>query len=266
MPMATLRELQAEMLEALFERSDRAARHVVPRGLAPQRRLDIYRHNLFGSLTDALAAVYPTIAALVGDGFFRFAAHEFIVAHPPRSGNLHEFGGELPAFIERFEPARELSYLADSARLDWAWHAVFHTESARGADAAAVLAQIAAMPDDARPALRLRWQPAARLVASPYPIVRIWQAHQSPMSDDDGPLVDLDAGGESVLVVQRAGEVELELLTPAEFALLDGLSRGAPLGNAVSAALAIDAGFDVAGAIAHHLAVGTLVCLEMPAA
>jgi hypothetical protein len=266
MPMATLRELQSDMLEALFERSDRVARQVVPRGLAPQRRLDIYRHNLFGSLTDALAAVYPTVAALVGDGFFRYAAHEFIVAHPSRSGNLHEFGGELPDFVERFEPARVLPYLADSARLDWAWHAVFHTESAPCADARAVLAQIAAMPDHARLAMCLGWQPAARIVASRYPILRIWQVHQLSMPDDDSPLVDLDAGGESVLVVQRAGEVVLERLTPAEHALLHGLSRRALLGEAVAAALAIDAGFDVAGTIAHHLAVGTLVFLEMQAA
>src|SRR5207237_5824239 len=123
MSMATLRDLQADMLDALFERSEAAAVHVLARGLAPARRLGIYRNNMFDSLTAALAAVYPTVAALVGDGFFRFAAHEYIVAHPSRSGNLHDFGGELPGFLGRFEPAHSLPYLPDCARLDWAWHA-----------------------------------------------------------------------------------------------------------------------------------------------
>jgi hypothetical protein len=261
MPMATLRELQSDMLEALFERSDAAVRHVLPRGLAPERRIGIYRHNVFASLTEALKAVYPTVAALVGDGFFRFAAHAYIVAHPSRSGNLHDFGGELPEFLEGFEPAATLPYLPDTARLEWAWHAVFHTAGAPGADAGAVLAQIAAMPDDARLALRLRWQPAARLVASRYPILQIWQAHQAPIVDQDGdaPLVDLEAGGESMLVLQRAGEVVVERLSTAEWTLLDSLRRGAPLGEAVASALAIDAGFDVAAAIAHQLAAGTLL-------
>jgi hypothetical protein len=258
--MATLRDVQADMLDALFERSDKAAAHVLARGLAPERRIGIYRNNMFDSLTAALAAVYPTVAALVGDGFFRFAAHAYVVAHPSRSGNLHDFGGELPGFLERFEPARSLPYLADCARLDWAWHTAFHTCSARASDVGATLVRLARMPDEERLAVRLGWQPAACLVTSAFPILRIWQMNQSPLPDaDSAPSVDLDMGGEDVLVIQRAGEVVLERLAPAEHALLDALSREAPLGEAVGAALAVDPGFDVAAALAHHLSLATLI-------
>jgi hypothetical protein len=261
-----LRELQAGMLDALFERSDaRAASQVVGNGLTPESRLAIYRHNLFGNLTEALSAVYPTVAALVGDGFFRFAAHEYILAHPSRSGNLHEFGEALPEFLARFEPAGSLPYLPDCARLDWAWHAVFHARSTPAGDAGSALARIAALSDAARLELRLCWQPAARVVASRYPIFRIWQAHQSPLSDvgDAASRIDLDSGGEAVLVVQRAGDVMVERLAPAEHALLDALSRGAALEDAVAAALALGAAFDVAAAMAHHLALGTLTGLDL---
>lgn len=265
--MATLRELQADVLDALFERSEAAVAHVMAHGLPPARRLAIYRHNLFGSLTEALGAVYPTVAALVGDGFFGYAAHAYILAHPSRSGNLHDFGEALPEFLARFEPAGSLPYLPDSARLDWAWHDVFHTDAMAAPDAADVLGRIAQMSDAARVAATLRWQPAARLVASRWPIVRIWQVHQALPGDHDdaAPLVDLDAGGEAALVLQRPGGVTVERLAPAEHALLDALSRGVMLGDAVAAALAHDATFDVAGALAHHLTIGTLVGLEMPA-
>ena len=259
--MPSLRELQTDVLDALWKRSDRAARHIVPHGLPPERRLDIHRHNVFDSLTGALGAVYPTVAALVGEGFFRFAAHSFIVAHPSRSGNLHEFGSELPAFLEQFQPAASLPYLPDSARLDWAWHAAFHSERVPAADAAAALVRIAAMPDEARLALRLRWQPAARLVASRYPVLRIWQAHQSPMADDGSHAVQVDAGPEWILVMQRADGVVLEGLAQAEHALLEAVSRGASLGDAVAAGLAVDAELDVASAMARHLVAGTLVGL-----
>jgi hypothetical protein len=258
--MATLRDLQIDMLDALFERSDAPASHVLARGLAPVRRLGIYRNNMFDSLTTALAAVYPTVAALVGDGFFRFAAHEYIAAHPSRSGNLHDFGGELPGFLERFEPARSLPYLADCARLDWAWHTAFHTCSARGGDVGVTLVRLARMPDEERLAVHLGWQPAARLVASAFPILRIWQMNQAPMPDtESAPSIDLDMGGEDVLVIQRAGEVLLERLAPAEHALLEAMSREARLGEAVEAALAVDAEFDVAAALAHHLSLATLI-------
>jgi len=263
--MATLRDLQADVIDALFERSDTAAAHVLARGLAPERRIGIYRHNMFDSLTVALAAVYPTVAALVGDGFFRFAAHAYVVAHPSRSGNLHDFGGELPGFLERFEPARSLPYLPDCARLDWAWHTVFHTDSARAGDVGATLMRLARMPDEERLAVHLGWQPAARLVASAFPILRIWQMNQAPLPDADGaPVIDLDVGGEDVLVIQRAGEVFLQRLVPAEHALLDALSRGLPLGEAVEAALAVDPAFDVAAAVAHHLSLATLIDLAVP--
>jgi hypothetical protein len=260
---ATLGDLQGAVLDALFERSGRATHQVRANGLPPERRLAIYRHNLFGSLTEALSAVYPTVAALVGDGFFRYAAHDYIVAHPSRSGNLHEFGEMLPQFLEGFQPARSLPYLADSARLDWAWHAVFHTDSAACPDALSVLTRIAALSDAQRLALHLRWQPAARLVVSPYPILRIWQVHQAPMADDDGAqsLVDFDAGGQAVLVAQRSGDITVERLAPAEHALLDTLSRRGTLGDAVASALAFDSEFDVGSAIARHLCVGTLTGL-----
>jgi hypothetical protein len=254
-----LRELQTDVMEALFGRSEDALLHIEGGRLAPRQRLSIYRHNLFDSLGAALAAVYPTVVRLVGEDFFRFAAHAYIRAHPSRSGNLHDFGAHLPEFLAQFEPARGLVYLADSARLDWAWHQVFHTTALPAANAATVLGRIAALPDETRLSLRLGWQPAALLLASPYPVLRIWQANQ-PGTDDQE--VDLGVGGDCVLVAARHGEVVLERLSAAEHALLQALASGAGLGDAVAAALALEADFDVAGAIAHHLAAGTLVSLQ----
>jgi len=255
--MPTLRELQVDVLDALIGRSGRAAAHVAASGLLPERRLDIYRNNLFQSLTEALAAVYPTLDKLVGRGFFRTLAHAFIVAHPSRSGNVHEFGAELPEFVARFDAARSLAYLPDCARLDWAWHAVFHTEAAPPLDAAAMLAQIAALPDAARAGVRFALQPACRLVASPYPIFSIWVANRG---DADGAAqVDLHLGGEQVLVAQQGGEVAVERLANAEHALLDAFAAGGSLGEAFGAALAADPGFDAARSFAHHLARGTVM-------
>lgn len=254
-----LHELQADVMQALFGQPERALPHVAAGVLTPQQRLDIYRHNLFDSLTAALAAVYPTVEQLVGDGFFRFAAHAYIAAHPSRSGNLHDFGEHLPAFLAQFEPASSLPYLPDSARLDWAWHRVFHTTARPAADPAVVLARVAALPDETRLQLRAQLQPAVQLLASPYPVLRIWQMNHA--QGDDAP-VDLDAGGQCVLVATRGHDVQLIALSAAEHALLQALAEGAALGEAVAAALALDAGLDVAGAIAHHLAVGTLLDLR----
>ena len=254
--MLPLPELQRATLDALYGREGTAARYVRPNGLQPQRRLAIYRNNLFDSLGAALAAVYPTIEQLVGAVFFGHVARAYIPAHPPRTGNLHDFGEDFPAFLAAFEPARELPYLADCARLDWAWHAVFHCEPLPASDPRAVLARTAALPAEQRAGLVLRWQPAAALVASPYPILRIWRMHHQA---DAPSTLDLDAGPEQVLVATGGGEVLLHGLQAGEHALLAALARGAALGDAVAAGLAVDAALDAAGLIARHLALGTLL-------
>ena len=39
---------------------------------------------------------------------------------------LAEYGADFPAFIAGYEAARDLPYLADIARLDWALNLAFH--------------------------------------------------------------------------------------------------------------------------------------------
>lgn len=250
----SLRELQADLLRAVLGRANRAAAHVAANGIDPARRLAVYRNNYREGLTDALQAVYPTVLRLVGNDFFRHAAHNYIAAHPPASGNLHDYGGEMAAFLASFAPAASLPYLADMARLEWAWHEVFHAAAVPGADPAQALRRLAQLPLPARAAAVFGWQPAARLVASPHPVFSIWRANL----EDDPPLVRLDAGGEQVLVAQR-GDVLVERLDAAEHALLAALRDGQRLGDALAAALSADPAFDAPAAVARHLALGTLL-------
>ena len=94
--MQTLRELQHDFITALFdERNERAYAGICNGRFNGARLLQVYRNNIFISLTAALAAVYPVVQRLVGEGFFKYAADAFIRAHPPASGNLHDFGAGL---------------------------------------------------------------------------------------------------------------------------------------------------------------------------
>lgn len=254
--MPALHELQAAMMDALFARSMAATRHIAPGPLAPLRRIEVYRNNLRESLTGALMAVYPTVLELVGEPFFRFAAAQYIVQHPSRSGHLQAFGDQLPGFLERFGPAAALPYLADVARLDWAWHRVFHTEAVPAVDTGRALAQLAAVPEALRGEIRFVWQPAAALVASVHPVFELWHWHQQPAATR-GELV-MPAGAQAILVQQQHGEVRVRSISPADHALLSRLADGATLGQAVAAALTLDLGFDLAQALARHLAHGVL--------
>lgn len=208
-------------------------------------REQIYRNNVFISLTGALADVYPVVQRLVGEQFFAQLARRYIRAHPSRSGNLHDFGNAFPRFMLGMEELKDLPYLPDVAALEWACHEVFH-----GADAAPLDFSRLTNPENAKAPLH----PAARLVASRYPVLAIWEANQA----EEPGLVDLDAGADWLVVLRREVQVEILRSTPGEFALLAALRDGMALGEACEAALAAEPALDLPAAMGRFATHGLL--------
>lgn len=256
--MPALHETQRLFHAALREREHGAV--VLPllrqgRGPSPAQRLQIYRNNLFEGLSDALRAVFPVLAQLVGEDFFRPLARRFIVAHPLRAAHLQGFGRELPAFLASLPMAADWRYLADVAALEWAWHEVYHE-----ADGVPLQPeQLARVPAARHLDLQLSLLPAARLVASPYPVLRIWQAHQGDV--DPAFTLSLADGGVRLMLLRRALEIEFVTLAEAEHVWLAALVAGRTLAEALWAALEADAGFDLAATLGRHLSLGSLAAL-----
>lgn len=249
--MPTLRDLQHDFVAAVFDEGNTRVTGEIRDGRFDGARLvQIYRNNVFLSLTGALAAVYPVVQRLVGEGFFNYLADGFIRAHRPGSGNLHDFGTALAEFLAGFPACADHPYLADVARLEWAYHRVFHA-AAPPFD----LSALSAVPPEHYAALRFNLSPAARLIASDYPLLAIWRANQPGAND---ATVDLDAGGTRLLVFRRALEVEFKHLDNGEYALLDAMRNGATLEQASERAVEHEAGFDLARCLQQHVALGTL--------
>lgn len=229
-------------------------------GISAAQRLQIYRNNLFESLTHALAAVYPVVAQLVGEAYFRHVARRFIADHPLASGNLHGFGCELPATLAALQSAAELPYLADVAALEWAWHEVYHAAECVSLQPA----QLGDVPAAQQMDLGLQLAPAARLIASPYPILHIWQAHQ-PDADAGEFSISLDEGGVRLLVLRRSLEIEFVLLDEAEDRWLRSLASGSTLAEATLAAFEEGPAFDLAATLGRHLTLGSFAGLSFAA-
>src|SRR6516225_9604159 len=94
---------------------------VGPRGKGVVKRYNVYRNNVTVSLIDALAATYPAVQRITGVEFFRAMARSHIRATPPASPLLFEYGRDFPDFIERYEYASPMPWLADTARIECAW-------------------------------------------------------------------------------------------------------------------------------------------------
>jgi hypothetical protein len=256
----TLRELQERFAGAVFDGEvDAVAAHIDPRGLDAADRVAIYRNNLREGFTKALALEFPVIERLVGTEYFRQLAAEFLVRHPSRAGNLHHIGEPFPAYLKRRYTSTPYAYFADVAALEWAYQ-----DSMIAADAPVLSPDALQEIDPARyEELTFVLQPWCRLVRSDYPVLRIWRANQPETVSDD--VIDLDSGGDCILVRRSADGVEFHRIPPAEFALLDAFARGECLGTALERAQATDTTFDLGQALRRAIALGLLAAIHLPA-
>ncbi len=242
---SSLRETQSRIADAVLDGNLDAVAALVRHDRLPRaERLRIYCNHTLTSLAAALGDNFPVVRRLVGDEFFRATAKRFVAEQPPRDPCLSAYGAGFGDFLARFEPTRSLPYLPDVARLEW-----LRIEVAFAPDVPALdLGSLAARPDSEQRGLRLALRPAAGLLASPYPVDRIWLANQQA----EVPPVDLAAGPVRLLIRRNPEGLRIEPLDTGPFAFFGAAARGATLQEAAEAALAADPEFDLVSALSLH--------------
>src|SRR5271166_4049162 len=172
-----------------------------PKGKGAVKRYNVYRNNVTVSLIEALAAIFPAVRRITGEEFFRAMARFHIRETPPNSPLLFEYGGDFPAFIERYEYAQGMPWLADAARIERAWLDAYHA-----ADAAPLTASdLASFPPERLADLVFAPHPATRLVRSRFAAVTIFAANRAP-----GPVEASQA--EDPLITRREFDVVVRRL------------------------------------------------------
>jgi hypothetical protein len=238
---------------------ERQQREFLDAVLAPEEpadaRLAIYHRGARANREAALAAAYPVVRRLVGEAFFAEAAARYGEAFPSRSGNLDAFGDRFADFLGGYVHARSLAYLPDVARLEWAVH-----ESRRCPGGAALdYGALGAVAPERLGEVRIRLRPSVRLVASPHPILAIWEANQP--GRDGTP--DRTAGGERIAVRRVESREAMPIAVgEGEWALLEAFARGESLAQAAQACAA--AGHDLERALASLAKVDVLGGFEAP--
>ena len=211
----------------------------------------IYRNSARANYRKALGATYRVVSQLVGEPFFHAAVDTYTHATASMGGDLNVYGGSFGKFLATYPHARNLPYLPDVARLEWAID-----EAGRAADAdgspETILDALATIPAERITALGFALDPSCRLLSSTYPVLRIWQVHQPGFAGD--MAVAFDAATDLLLVRREAGEVVVLRLTPGDFALLQVLARGGDLAAALDAAVAAEPVFDLGTSLRTYIA------------
>jgi len=216
-------------------------------------RLAVYRGNVVGACTKALAGTYPIVAKIVGESFFEGLAREYLRRFPSASGDLNEFGASLAQFVAHFPHTQDLPYLSDVARMEWLAHRAYYARDAAAPD----LARLAATTERDYARLRFGLAPASALLASSWPLARIWEVHQD---DYEGEFsVDLEAGPERILIYRPQFRVLVGTLSAGSYRFLERCGAGATVGAALDAALVAEPGFDLGAGLAAWLGAGVIV-------
>jgi hypothetical protein len=222
----------------------------------PTRRFAVYRNNVVTGLVGALRKRFPAVEKIVGEEFFAAMARVFVTQQPPRSPLLASYGDKFPGFIASFEPARELPYLADVARLEAARTRAYHASDATPPGAS----EFATLDAEAVAAIGIELHPSAEIVRSPHPVVTIWA-----MNSGEQPLAPIETWrGEDALICRPQLDVEVRALPPGGAAFLLALAAGRPLGEAAETALADDPEFDLTGNLAGLIGSGVVRAIVAP--
>jgi Putative DNA-binding domain len=228
---------------------------VGPRGKGAIKRYNVYRNNVTVSLINALAATYPAVQRITGIEFFRAMARFHVHATPPTSPLLFEYGGDFPAFIEGYEPAQDMPWLADTARIERAWLDAYHAPDVPPLSPNV----LAAVPSNRLGDLVFTAHPAARIAQSGYPAVAIFA-----MNRVEGPVTPLRSNAaEDALITRPHMEVAVRLLPPGGAAFLKTLIGGGTLGAATATAFAETPSFNLTANIAGMIEAGVFTTIHL---
>ena len=133
-------------------------------GADPASRFAVYRNNVHNGLINALATAYPVTLQLVGDDFFRAMARLYVQACPPTSPMISEYGSGFARFIQGFDPAARVPYLADVARLERLRVRAYHAADTPPLEQHALIHTLSGQTDLGQ--LRLQQAPLAVVVVA----------------------------------------------------------------------------------------------------
>lgn len=233
MPM--LLETQRAFGDALRGRGAARGGILGARGISADDAIAIYRNTFVSGAVRALRLSCPAVEKLTGADFFARVAEDFVLAAPPVSGCLDDYGADFVGFLARHEALRDLPYIADVARLERAVNLALHADDVTGLDAEAFSAALAIAPSR----LVLTPHPSLSLLKLDYPADAIWRA---VLAGDDAAMasVVLHGGPVHLMVVRESAGVQVNRLSGDGFTFLSALCSGRSFADSFEAAPAAE--------------------------
>lgn len=248
-----LRELQSQFSAEILSGENTGVQTLVEqRGFQATQRINVYRNNIFATLTETLSSIFPVSCAMVGEDFFKSMAQIYIRSHTPDSGNVHDFGEHLPSFIESMPELGNYPYLSALAEIDWACHRAFHSASATSLD----ISSLGDFSPDNYEDLQFEFHPAIHTIKSKFPIFDIWDFATSNGHADTIP--DINSAGQQVLIHRPKSGVKVVNIEDDLFQMINSLREHETLGATITSILDLNPEYNLKEGLNHLFSFGAV--------
>ncbi len=221
-------------LEAVIGRS---------RNLTAAERMGIYANAYYARLLECLAAYFPMLQKTLSEEIFEGFAFEYLQKYPSQSYTLDHLGDNFARFLEETRPEPEEGeepgelgwpdFLIDLAVLEHSINRVFDGPGVEGKPLLTA-ESLQAFPAERFAEARLVPVPCLRLLTFRFPVNAYYTAIRRAEEGEVVPIPDPEP--EHLALTRRDFVVRRYPLTPAQYALLESLLAGAPVGEAIAAA------------------------------
>jgi len=210
-------------------------------------RISIYGNAYYARLIECLGDSYPVIKRTLGEEAFNGFAFDYLQRYPSQSYTLGHLGEHFPKYLDETRPdhrdtdsadvdaAGWPDFLIDLARLEWTIAQVF---DGPGIENKSTLSreQLQNISPHQWPALRLHTVPCLQLLSMRFPLNAFYTAARQTPKEGELPL---PAPADSYMAVTRRDYVvRRHDLSYAQYILLNALSYGSTLGDAINQAAA----------------------------
>ena len=210
-------------------------------------RFQVYQNNIIVSLIEALSDIFPLCVKLVGEDFFRAMAREYVRQHPPQTPIIREYGASFADFIETFEPAKQVGFLAPMASLEYQVLQLTHAEENTPLNHQAIATFFEQTDQPEKMLIEITNN--IQLLHAPFALGSLYLACQQ-----DAPLESLELNESEYLLIHKSFiYAKLNVISFEEASFIKALQSALPLAQAIPESDNFDLGQTLAKLIEWQL-------------
>lgn len=212
--MTNLAKIQEQFANHIYDENNLEIAPIINSEKIPvEKRLNIYRNNVFGGFHDALSLTYNITKKIVGEDYFNHLVDKYNQNYISTSGNLEDYGQFFPELIKNLEKKHKLLYLEDIAKFEWLFNLSYLSEDTQNID----LAKLQSLNEEEFMNLNFFLSPSSYLISSKYPIYKIWEMNYN---DTDEEINLAEKTGDFILISRPDFKIEVKKLSEIEFNFL----------------------------------------------